>query len=249
MRYYHNRGGGPNRPPKRLDRLAMVAAALAVLMVVGLMFLPRPLYRLIHRPARCDRFAGATPQTMPTRIVMADVSESMSKQERKFYCKVLNRHVDTRPRRVLTIIYAYDCDRPARKLYEGRPRDSRDLIPIEQSLINDQSAPRKGSYLAVALQTIVMEVRQRAQQPIYGLILSDGEDSDRDRTRAVARQLSAFGNVKAVFVGPVEKDGLFRTAIEHDLAALGDRYITASALDVGQRLEDFRARIHYTAQK
>jgi len=129
---------------------------------------------------------------------------------------------------------AWEYDRVAQPIYSGTPRDSSDLWPAGDWYVH-YSTHARGTCPASALEQMFARIAEAAHrgQPAIILLLTDGEDSDAPRTAVIVRRLVALGNVRAVWIMPVDTNAEFRAELQRSYASfLPDRLIVSSRFDI-----------------
>jgi len=237
MRYNKSYSGRPNRGKPGSG--GKESQELLVFGIIGLLLLGGLAYFLWARSQ-----ASAMPAVALQVGIGCDISKSLTPDEKRQYCGLMSIIVDqVFPNNTSAYVWSYS--EVIDKLYEGKPRNARELRPA-QTIIIENSSGDWGTRQSLVLRemNIVGQEAQRNATPVAFVLFTDGEDHWKDETRAAAAELAKLPNLKVVMVGPVEKE--MRMETERTFASLHEqgKLIVFSRTDTRNGIERFRDIIH-----
>jgi hypothetical protein len=157
-----------------------------------------------------------------------DVSGSQTEARRKIGCRTAN-HVIEGVLPAGSTVTVWTFSKGADKIYEGRPTEARDLIPMEKAVIAAKS-PGIGTSPVQVFQAMVQD-SANGNCPIVCWMLWDGDDLSFERTNEAARRMAALPRLQCFWVAGVPNRPGLRKYVEKVLAPLGNRLIVSGEFD------------------
>lgn len=172
-----------------------------------------------------------------------DISGSVGPDEKQRDCEVAeatHARILGANSRVMAWTFALD----AWELYEGDPRDARELRPLLDT-IRGTTAQLRGTSPARVLERMAAAARraESVNADVALLFLWDGEDHRPEATRAAVQQLATLSNLKAIWVVGVPADSRgkdLRARVRETFAPLPIPLIISGPFDRGPGLEAFQ---------
>ncbi len=167
---------------------------------------------------------NASRAAKPLRLfIVVDTSGSMTAQRRDAVGKLIYAAADRLPPNTEIVMIEYSDT--SSKLFQGRPADAFEMCQAVNRFRTYRTR-KFGTLPAVALDQVARETQNARGFRTGIILLTDGEDNDRTRTRRVVASLNE--KVAAVWVAPVAVSN--RNPVEETLRGFGNSLLVSGDL-------------------